>query len=149
MNKPTIVIATSSFTLPHFYTTFIEQLKSYGYDAVAVEYPSVGKTPATTADDAAAIRKVTTKLVDDGKDVVLILHSYGGIPGTDGAFGLGKKGRKQGGIVALVYVTAYMVEAGQSMGSASAMEKEGAGGMRDFVAVEVCADDVFPQMILI
>ncbi len=147
-DKPTIVIATSSFTLPHFYTTFIEQLKAHGYDAVAVEYPSVGETPATMTDDAAAIRKVTMKLVDDGKDVVLIMHSYGGIPGTDSAVGLGKKERAEGGIVALVYVTAFMIAPGQSMVSASGADDGGGGGMKDYVAFEVSAEDVFFQMTL-
>ena len=88
-------------------------------------------------DDATAIQAVTTKLADEGKDIVLVTHSYGGIPGTESAYGLAQKEReasgKKGGIVALLYVAALLVKPGMSLGTTIG---EGAG-VPDYVKVDV------------
>ncbi|KAL2849325.1 hypothetical protein BJX68DRAFT_267177 [Aspergillus pseudodeflectus] len=67
-------------------------------------------------DDATAIRAVTTKLADEGHQVVLVMHSYGGIPGTESAEELGCEFRqnagKPGGSIALVYLAAYFLTKG-------------------------------------
>lgn len=71
------------------------------------------------ADDATAIQKVTSKLADDGHQIILVMHSYGGIPGTESAKGLSWEIRRAegqpGGIVALVYVSAYLIKEGMSV----------------------------------
>jgi pimeloyl-ACP methyl ester carboxylesterase len=136
--KPTVVIVPGSFSPPYFYNTFVSQLTAHKYDAVVVDLPSVGgKTAATMTDDAQAIQAVTSKVADEGKDIVLIMHSYGGVPGTESAHGVTKKERealgKKGGVVALLYVTAFLVGAGKSLGSTMG---EGAG-VPDYVKVEV------------
>ena len=52
------------------------------------------------------------KLVDEGKDVVMIAHSYGGSPMSQCTKGLSKTEReaegKEGGIVRLAYMTALV-----------------------------------------
>lgn len=72
-------------------------------------------------DDAIHIRKTTSELVAAGKDVILVLHSYGGIPGTASAKGLLKKAReaeqKSGGIISIVYVAAFLLPLGSSLKS--------------------------------
>lgn len=118
--KPTIVIVPGSFSPTSFYDTFISKLSAYGYNAVAVALPSVGgKTVTDMRDDAVAVRKVTSKLIDEGKNVVLVSHSYGGLPATESAEGLSKKEREAsgetGGISALLYVTALLVAPGESL----------------------------------
>lgn len=65
------------------------------------------------------------------------MHSYGGIPATESANGLAKKDReaagKNGGMVALLYVAALLVQPGMSLGSTL-----GAGsGIPDYVKVDV------------
>lgn len=120
--KPTVVIVPGSFSPPEFYDKFVGQLSKHGYDGVAISLPSVGgKKPATMEDDAAAIAKVTSKLADEGKDVILVSHSYGGIPASESAKGLSRKERqesgKKGGISALLYVTALVVAEGASLGT--------------------------------
>ncbi|RMZ90216.1 hypothetical protein DV736_g2540, partial [Chaetothyriales sp. CBS 134916] len=75
--------------------------------------------PATMYDDAAAIAsKITSLADDDGKDVVLVLSSYGGLPGTEAAYGLSKAARAKrglkGGIIALVYIAAFLPTVGDS-----------------------------------
>ncbi|KAL2818673.1 hypothetical protein BJX63DRAFT_59646 [Aspergillus granulosus] len=70
-------------------------------------------------DDAAAIQAVTSKLADAGHRIVLVMHSYGGIPGTQSAKDLSWETRQQtwkpGGIVALVYLAAYLVKEGMGV----------------------------------
>lgn len=70
-------------------------------------------------DDATAIQKVTSKLADEGQQIILVMHSYGGIPGTESAKGLSWERRQangeQGGIIALVYVSAYLIKEGMSV----------------------------------
>ena len=70
-------------------------------------------------DDAAAIAATVTWLADDGKDVVLVLSSYAGFPGTEGSFGLSKASRtkqgQSGGIIGIVYVAAFLPSVGDSV----------------------------------
>lgn len=60
-------------------------------------------------EDAAFIAKHATALADEGKDVLILTHSYGGVPGTESVKGLSKSERqkqgKKGGIVRLAYMT--------------------------------------------
>jgi pimeloyl-ACP methyl ester carboxylesterase len=88
-------------------------------------------------DDAAAIRRVTSKLAFEGRQIVLVMHSYGGIRGTESAKGLARKIRqaegKPGGIIALVYLCAYLVKEGMSVnGLANGAE------WPTFLAMHVC-----------
>jgi pimeloyl-ACP methyl ester carboxylesterase len=129
MSKPSILLIPGAFGLPEFYDPVINAVALEGYEIRALHCPSVGlKTgpregaPPTMYDDAAFIAKEIEKLADEGKDVVLVAHSYGGIPATESAKGLGKEERqkqqKKGGIVNLAYMTAPVPPVG---GSAMAM----------------------------
>jgi hypothetical protein len=84
---------------------------------------TVGKKPGlpSVADDAAAIRQTVTKFADEGKDVVLIAHSYGGTPTSESIKGISKAERekegKKGGVVRVAYMTALVPALGTSAGS--------------------------------
>ncbi|KAK7726333.1 hypothetical protein SLS57_003419 [Botryosphaeria dothidea] len=70
-------------------------------------------------EDAECIRAATEGLVEQGEDVVLVMHSYGGIPGMQSVEGFSRAEReragKAGGVVKLVYLAAVVPEVGQSM----------------------------------
>lgn len=128
MSKPSILLIPGSFGLPEFYDPVVNAVAAKGYEIRALHYPSVGlKTgpregaPPTMHEDAAFIAKETEKLADEGKDVILIAHSYGGVPATESAKGLGKEERqkqgKKGGIVNLAYMTALVPAVGASAAS--------------------------------
>ena len=120
LEKPTVLIIPGSFSPSSLYSTMISQLSSHGYPALATSLPSVGRRleagPASLAEDAAHIRSVTAQLADEGKDIILAMHSYGGIPGTESAHGLAKADRQasgiSGGITCLVYFTSFLVKKG-------------------------------------
>lgn len=115
ITKPSIIIVPGSFSPSTYHTTIVDQLKSHSYEAVALDYPSIGhrdpRPAATIEEDAAYIRNVTSKLADGGKDVILVSHSYGGIPATESTKGLSKEERKaagkQGGVRNLVSCRAW------------------------------------------
>ncbi|KAE9373310.1 alpha/beta-hydrolase [Stipitochalara longipes BDJ] len=123
-NKPVFVLVPGSFTTPAWYQKVTPFLKEAGYEWVNAPLPSSNsegkyKVPPTVQDDAASIKSVITGVVDSGKEVVLVMHSYGGFPGTEATEGLGKadlqRQGKKGGVVALVYVAAWMPPVGKSI----------------------------------
>ena len=111
-----------SFSTTAAYDKLIEQLSKHDYPVLRIELKSVGGTvPATSIDDAAHINSTLAPLVEEGKDIVVIMHSYGGIPGTDGTKGLAKVDQaaagKKGGVIGLVYIAALMIQQGASLAS--------------------------------
>ena len=109
------------FTLPEVYNDVITHVKSSGYSIEALHLPSVGyktNVPGTMQDDAAFIASEIAKHADKGKDVVLIAHSYGGVPATESTKGLSKADRQQqgksGGLVRLAYITCIILPVGES-----------------------------------
>jgi pimeloyl-ACP methyl ester carboxylesterase len=120
--KPTIVLVHGAWHTADCWSLVTSQLKEYGYSFQAIQLPSAGGDLAITVEeDAAHIRKSTYELAAAGKDVILVLHSYGGIPGTESAKGLLKKDReaeqKSGGIISIVYITAFLLPLDASLGS--------------------------------
>jgi pimeloyl-ACP methyl ester carboxylesterase len=114
----------------------VKQLEGHGYEAHALHLPTAGKDLACTPrEDAAFIQETTRALAEEGKDIILVMHSYGGLPGSDSAKGLLKRDRKaegkQGGITHLVYIAAFLLAEGQSL--AECLPKE----LPDWVHVEV------------
>jgi pimeloyl-ACP methyl ester carboxylesterase len=123
MPQPTIVFVPGAFHTPDYYNPVRSLLEAKGYVTEAVSLLSLGDSTSSMADDAAAIRAVTSKLADEGHQVVLVMHSYGGILGTESAkelgCGLRRKAGKTGGIVALIYLAAYFLKKMMSVRSAS------------------------------
>ncbi|KAH8805116.1 Alpha/beta hydrolase fold-1 [Xylogone sp. PMI_703] len=122
VEKPTVLFIHGAWHRANCWDSVIFELKQHQYPIQTIELLSSGGEPTTTvADDAAHIRKTTEKLVAAGKEVVLVMHSYGGIPGTESAKGLLKKDRqaeqKAGGIVSLVYITAFLLPPGATLAS--------------------------------
>lgn len=121
--KPTILIVPGSFSPLPLYTGIIDHLKHYGYEVVFAQYPSIGRRdplpPATMEDDTAFVSAIATKLADAGKSILMVTHSYGGIPGTEGSKGLSEKERekagKPGGIAQLLYITSLVARVGESL----------------------------------
>ncbi|KAJ7673800.1 Alpha/beta hydrolase fold-1 [Mycena polygramma] len=138
MSQPTIVIIPGSFCVVSFYDAVIAGLRAAGYPVHGVELETVGrrdKAP-TMYDDATAVASVVSRLADEGKDVVLVPHSYGGLVACEASKGLAKSVReregKSGGIVRIVFTTAVVGAEGQSLNDVFG---DGAAGL-DFLRVE-------------
>lgn len=121
--KPTILWVNGSFSPASFYTTVAEKVRSRGYEIVLDTLPSSARAPpeqpATLAEDAAHFHDIAEKLADQGKEIVMVMHSYGGVVGSECSKGLSKPERREagkpGGIVRLVYFTCVVPEVGVSL----------------------------------
>ncbi|KAI9708237.1 MAG: hypothetical protein M1820_004191 [Bogoriella megaspora] len=114
--NPTIVIVHGAWHRPPMYDGLVSIFKSASYDAVVPALPSCNSPDPATATcqkDTDVVRDAILILLDEGKDVLVVAHSYGGIPAGGAAKGLGKGQRKKegkkGGVIGMVYVSAFVV----------------------------------------
>jgi hypothetical protein len=74
---------------------------------------------ASLPDDVACVRDVVTPLVDAGERVLKVMHSYGGLLGTDAVEGLSFSERQAdgqpGGVIHLLYLCAYVLTPGTAI----------------------------------
>ncbi|KIM93439.1 hypothetical protein OIDMADRAFT_149723 [Oidiodendron maius Zn] len=98
MSKPTIVMVPDAWHEPTIYSGVVQSLSNFAYPTVSLALPLVGAVPPHEdfSGDVAAIRDCLTKLVLDNKEVVLVVHSYSGIPGGEATKELGKRARGKG-----------------------------------------------------
>jgi hypothetical protein len=123
MAKPVLVFVPGAFARAFMYHDFVEELKSYGYEVEVVDLPSTidrsPEPPATVQDDAVAIQAIASKYIEQGKEVHLHTHSYGGIPGTESIKDISKKSREakglKGGVTRIVYTTALALPVGVAL----------------------------------
>ncbi|KAF1956309.1 hypothetical protein CC80DRAFT_492567 [Byssothecium circinans] len=125
--KPTVVICPGAWQLESFFQRLKEAFKGLGYPTVcelANGYPDHDPAnPPKINPDAAYLREHVLKpRLEDGEDVVLFMHSYGGIYGPAALQGLSKPERDRnglkGGVIAAVYTAAFVAKKGTSAMSA-------------------------------
>jgi hypothetical protein len=121
-SKPVIVFVPGAWHTPESFEVVASFLKEAGYDYEGITKPSsTSKPPFPTGfdEDIEVIRAAVIKAADAGRDVVLIMHSYGGIPGSAAAKGLSKEERakegKPGGLVRLMYISSFAIPEGKSL----------------------------------
>lgn len=118
--KPTVILIPGAWHSADCYDILLPHLKAAGYDSLPLTLPSVGADPALQSlePDVQHIRDNIEPLLARSKDVVVVMHSYGGIPGSSAVKGLAKSEREaqglSGGVTALVYMCAWMIEEGKS-----------------------------------
>lgn len=135
--KPTFLFVPGAWHLPPYFDHLITYLSSHGYPSVAVTLPAVNSSPAVTSlqPDVDAVVAALAALLDSGSDVVVVMHSYGGMVGTDAVGRVVKEraeaddgdgcDKKGGKIRRLVYVTAHVPLEGQTLFQAIEGEIEG------------------------
>lgn len=119
--QPVFVLAPGAWHTPDCYDVVRDKLNALGWETRGVTYPSVGAEPPNKGafDDAAAVRAEVQTLVDQGRQVILVGHSYGGFVISEASKDLGYKQRKadgkEGGIVLLIFLSAFVVPKGLSL----------------------------------
>ncbi|TDZ74318.1 hypothetical protein CTRI78_v000802 [Colletotrichum trifolii] len=122
-SKPVIVITPGAWHTPAAFRTLRAELGSRGWETAATTNVSVGAEPPTMgfSDDAASARGVIAALVEQGRDVVVVAHSYGGVVAAEAVKGLARRRRaeegREGGVVAFLYVAAFVAPAEASVWS--------------------------------
>ena len=109
--RPTMLLVHGAWHGPWVWADLQAELGALGWRTRTVQLPSSSRTadPAGVgpgvAEDAAAVRRA----IDDiGGPVVVLAHSYGGIPVSQATAGATE-------VVHVVYLAAYQLDAGESM----------------------------------
>ncbi|CRG90664.1 hypothetical protein PISL3812_07708 [Talaromyces islandicus] len=119
MSNPTLIFCPGAWYPPTAFDPLIEHLPEYTSHTVA--FPSIQQ--ATTVQDLqpdiAAIRDLVERECDAGHDIVVVSHSWSGLPVNSALDGLSKREREQrserGGVVRLVFLSAFIPDVGESL----------------------------------
>ena len=113
-----IVLVPGAFHHTSQYAQLQNILESAGYQTTTVDLPSTGgpRPLGNALPDFEAVRNVCKNYIDNGLDVILAMHSYGGVAGSGGAKGLRPQETSNGkGIIALAYYAAFALDEGSSL----------------------------------
>lgn len=118
MSKPVFVVVPGAWHGPESFFPVTQFLVKHGYTVDTVSLASVGSSVPLSGfeGDVSNATAAIKKHADMGSDIVLVMHSYGGVPGSSACRGLLKTDRKAssriGGVVHLVYIAAFAIEEG-------------------------------------
>ncbi|KAJ5885146.1 hypothetical protein N7495_009656 [Penicillium taxi] len=121
MTNPTFVFSTGAWIRSEFFDEIRSKLIALGFPTECKSHPSIGAEPPTKtlADDTASQRDFLTQLADEGRDLIVVAHSYGGVVTSSSVEGLDKATRekegKTGGVVKVVYMAAFALDKGNSL----------------------------------
>ncbi|CAJ2502756.1 Uu.00g101500.m01.CDS01 [Anthostomella pinea] len=126
MQKPIILLAHGAWHPPTLYASLKEAVQARGYELLVPELATMGpeKTSISWAADVTMLLETAEPLFDQGKSVVLVGHSYGGISACIATRGHGMDERravgKRGGFCHLAFLCAFAMPAkGMSVFSVS------------------------------
>lgn len=136
--NPTILFVHGAWHNPQHYRPIMEELETDGYPCVCPHLPSDDAEPPEVLmyEDAAVIKAAAQDLICEGREVVVVGHSYGGVVTTEAiAPEFGREHRSSqglsGGVKRLFYQCAFLLHTGESLGSAFG------GELPPFVQIEV------------
>jgi pimeloyl-ACP methyl ester carboxylesterase len=102
---PTLLLVHGAWHGPQVFDTLRGELSALGFDSRTVKLPTAGPDPrGGLREDAAAVRDAITAIAGP---VVVVAHSYGGVPVTEAA--------NRPGVEHLVYLAAYQLDRGESV----------------------------------
>ncbi|KAH8669671.1 Alpha/beta hydrolase fold-1 [Tricladium varicosporioides] len=87
--NPTLILVPGAWHLPAYFSKIIPLLTSKSFTCIPFSLPSTnGTNTVTLLDDITALRTVIIGETSEGRDVVLVVHSYGGAVGASALKGL-------------------------------------------------------------
>ena len=119
-SKPTFLFIPGSWHTPAYFDSLIAKLASEDFKSQTVFLPSAGIEPAIESmePDIQAIMSKLSSLLDEGTDVIVVAHSYGGECGSAAVGRMfnqhsGSNG-KIGKIQRMIFVCAFVPTEGES-----------------------------------
>lgn len=111
-----------AFHQPSNYQTFYNPLQKDGWDVHVPLLPTCNNALPMDVrsynNDKTVIRNLVESLVQKGRYPIVVMHSYGGAPGSDALKGLSARERASvgdsGGVIHLIFVCAYLFQVGES-----------------------------------
>lgn len=119
--NPTVVFIPGAWHHPEGFNGVRKILSGRGYQTDTVSLPSLSPEVPTKnlSDDTVAARRIIQQRVEEGKQVVVVAHSYGGMVGGGAVKDLGYMQRqaagKQGGVTMLIYMAAFVATKGSAV----------------------------------
>lgn len=121
--RPVIVFAPGAWHPVNTFDSLAALLAADGYESQTIAFPAIHRateiSEPSLALDIAAVRAVIEPLVEAGREVVLVMHSWSGVPGNSALEGLTIGERtalgKAGGVRHLVFMTAFVTRVGQCL----------------------------------
>ena len=115
-SKPTVVLVPGACHTPQHFVRCISHLREAGIAVVCEKLASVDPPKQARpgmSDDIAFIQQhLLQPLVDQGREILLVCHSFAGLSGGAAALGYSKKERRgkgqTGGIVGLLFIAAFL-----------------------------------------
>ncbi len=117
MSKPTILLVGGAWHTADYLKPLATVLEAADYPTITLALPSVGASPSKLdfGDDVALVRSTASDLASEGKHIVAVLHSFGGIVGTEALQGLGRTSKEgTGALMGLVYIATMLPKKGDS-----------------------------------
>lgn len=121
-SKPELLIVPGAWHGPEAFQPTTTLLVKASYNVHGVHLASVGASPQIQFfdPDVQAIRTALEKLLSAGKDVVIVMHSYGGVVGSEALaeyIETPEKGQKSGHgkVKRIVFVCAFVLPEGGSL----------------------------------
>ena len=120
-SRPVLVLVPGAAQSPSHYAHLLYLLQSKGYATFSAPLPSTGPAngdPVSVDDDATYVRsRMLLPILDVEKhNVVLIMPSYSGLPGSAAAQGLSKSEREAEGkstsVLGQIYIAAIVTKGG-------------------------------------
>ncbi|PGH01545.1 hypothetical protein AJ79_07893 [Helicocarpus griseus UAMH5409] len=96
--KPTLLLIHGAWQSPSVWTFVTPLLENAGYSVYPILLSSPGMVPAAPdfSCDVDAVRSGVEAVLDSGKDVVLVMHSYAGVAGCEALKGFHDEMRRYG-----------------------------------------------------
>lgn len=119
----TVVLCHGAWHVPAHYKDLIDALTTAGFKVHCPPLPTCsGVRPPTASlqDDVSIINNLLTSLVERGETVLVLMHSYGGVVGTnatDPKLSATERSRNSlsGGIIGLFYMCAFFLQPGETV----------------------------------
>ncbi|KAI1322238.1 hypothetical protein F5Y16DRAFT_416236 [Xylariaceae sp. FL0255] len=129
--NPTIVICYGAWPLASFFASLIEAFRARHFIAVCEppeDYPAIDCNSGINPDALYLRNHILTPLIEQEKDVVIFMHSYGGVYGPEALQGFSKKDRavrgQSGGVIAVIFNAAFIATKGATAIEATGLDPE-------------------------
>jgi Alpha/beta hydrolase family len=114
--KPALLFVHGAWHIPEHYKKLTTKLSEAGFDVTIPHLPTCTNEvppPHGLEDDCKVVRSSAMHLADQGRSIIVLMHSYGGVVGTDSLKDLSFSYRQSqglpGGVVRLIYMCAFLL----------------------------------------
>lgn len=138
LEKPVVLLVHGAFQQPANYESVLGPLRERGFTIVAPTLPTTGADPDLDyTQDVDVIDRVLQPLLDAGREVIMLAHSFGTLPASHCIEGESVAERKEcgftGGIIHYINVCGFSYpEKGKNI-----MGKDESFPLQDYYNVEV------------